>query len=272
MLLLGVGFLVVLAIVYLSATRPGTSLIKNWESPRESAPLAASPESVDEQVMSESDREEALLPVLTARGEEPFSMNAKFWNELLRDESKSASLRAAGAEALAMSTPDAMPLLRDVALGSADPEPRAMAAWSLSLLGESAPFGRELAAGIAAEENPDVRRRLYEALLVQEENPAGELFEEIAAETDLAARVAGFNALGNAVARSGEEGISQTFDLHAVPELEEIASSEVPINLRLRAVFALRRASTQASVDALIRISKSTPYQVAAAASNGIQH
>jgi hypothetical protein len=55
-----------------------------------------------------------------------------------------------------------------------------------------------------------------------------------------------------------------------VPELETVAMGESSLNLRMRAVFALRRAGTPASRAALARITSTHSPEIAKAASNGL--
>lgn len=215
--------------------------------------------------------EDAIKEALGSIGELPFNETRAFWESFLLDRSQPAELRATAAEALAHSTTEAQPLLRDLAVGDPEPDVRAMSAWSLSVLGDSSPYGQELAKAISTEPEADVRRRLYEALLVQEENPAQTILPTIEAETDLPAAVAAMNALGDAVGRSDDAALEKAFDSSVVPELAEIAQSNTTINLRMRAVFALRRASTPEAVKVLAQLSHSSTPQVASAASNGLE-
>jgi len=71
-----------------------------------------------------------------------------------------------------------------------------------------------------------------------------------------------------AVARSPE--LAGQFDKVAVPELQSMAESRNPVNLRMRAVFALRRAGTPGARAALDGISHSTDDSIAQAARNGL--
>ena len=94
----------------------------------------------------------------------------------------------------------------------------------------------------------------------------------INSETDHSALVAGFNALGDAVGRgSVSQDVATTFDSQIVPELTQIAlSDDESVNLRTRAVFALRRAGTDVAIQALAQISQTQTPMVARAANNGL--
>jgi hypothetical protein len=125
----------------------------------------------------------------------------------------------------------------------------------------------ELAAG---ESFADVRRRLYEALLPQASLPEDALVSLVGSEKDLAARVAGLNAVGHAVRLNPGSAAARVFDEQFVPELARIATSPNNLNLQMRAVFALRRAGTPAAQAALESIADTASIQVARAARNGL--
>ena len=93
----------------------------------------------------------------------------------------------------------------------------------------------------------------------------------IEAEEDVAARVAGFNALGRAAGLQPGSAAAAAFDQQIVPELLQIATSENSLNIQMRAVFALRRAQTAAAQDALAVIARSARPQVAIVAQNGLR-
>ena len=117
-----------------------------------------------------------------------------------------------------------------------------------------------------------MRRRFYEASIPQADSPGESLLPRVLAETDISARVAGFNTLASAAARNRTSALDQEFDREIVPELESIATSPNSLNIQMRAVFALRRSGSQRAEEALADISRSssTPAQVSAAASHGL--
>jgi HEAT repeat protein len=147
---------------------------------------------------------------------------------------------------------------------------RAAAAWAISAHSTVRDIGPALAGLAERETDADVRRRLYEALLSQAGIPAERLLPIVQAENDLAARVAGFNAIGGAANQQLSSAIATAFDEKIVPELVQIATTPNSLNIQMRAVFALRRARTTAAQAALASIASSAPPQVATAARNGL--
>ncbi len=178
-------------------------------------------------------------------------------------------MRVASVEALANSSPDAATYLLDLAGKDTDADVRAAAAWAISTHHAVKDLGPALATVAEREPEADVRRRLYEAMLPQREIPAEQLWPVVLAEQDIAARVAGFNALG-AAARQSSPSIATSFDERIVPELQRIATSPNSLNIQMRAVFALRRAQTPAAQAALASIASRAVPQVATAARNGL--
>jgi HEAT repeat protein len=172
-------------------------------------------------------------------------------------------------ESLARSSTAAVPFLLEVAGTSPDWRIRAGAVWAISTHEPTPQCGNILLDMVASEDDEVVRRRLYEALLVQP-GPAGQrLLDSVLTEKDLPARIAGFNSVG-AVVRTQKE-LAPAFDSRIVPELLKVALSENSIDLRIRAVFALRRAQTTTARTALAEISKASEQRVAQAARSGLQ-
>ena len=218
---------------------------------------------------SDPDSHEQLLGAL---GHFPFPQIEATWKQYLADPNTDRELRVAAVDALSNSTPEALPFLKTVAGSDQDPEVREMSAWAISALGAGdESMGPELARMATAEPEPDVRRRLYEALSEQQINPSETLLPVIQAETDIAARVAGFNALGDAVRRSSSLVVAEQFNSEVIPELTRIALSTESMNIRMRAVFALRRANTAAARQALQEISQTPTQKIADAARHGLQ-
>jgi HEAT repeat protein len=209
--------------------------------------------------------------VLNSLGHFEFPAVADAFKQFLADENSPASLRTVAVEALSYSTDEAAPLLLELAGDDRDASVRASAAWALSGFDSATDLAPELIALAQQEAEVDVRRRLYEALVQQDDIPAGELLALIQAETDLAARVAAYNALGRGVFQDPHAAAAMVFDREAVPELLRIATEPNSLNLQMRAVFALRRAQTAAAQSALTRISSTAVPQVATAARNGLR-
>jgi HEAT repeat protein len=223
------------------------------------------------QVFPEPEMHEQILGAL---GEFPFPQIEATWRQILSDPNTPAEVRVAAVDALAGSTSDALPFLKKVASSDHDPMVREMSAWAISALpggAENDSLGPDLARMAAAEPDADVRRRLYEALPAQVNNPAESLLPVIQNETDYAARVAGFNALADTVKRGASSGLAAKFDAEIVPELTDIAVSNQTLDVRTRAVFALAKAKTPAALQALQTLSETPNQKIALAARHGLQ-
>lgn len=215
--------------------------------------------------------EELAVPILDGLGRFDFPLVEATFTQVLDHPGTPHALKVAAFEALSNSSGDAVPYLLTGAEHQADPELRAAAAWAISAQTEAPDCGSELIRIAGSEPEPDVRRRLYEAMLPQASVRADALLSEVQAEDDLAARVAGFNAIGAAVRRDPASAAAGDFDREIAPELVRIATEPNSLNLQMRAVFALRRAGTPAAQDALARIVESAPLQVATAARHGLK-
>ncbi len=212
--------------------------------------------------------------ILGALGQFPFAQIEGTWKQILGDPNTPDEVRVAAVDALAGSSSDALPFLKTMAASDRDPQVREMSAWAISALPDGADnelLGPDLARMAAVEPDADVRRRLYEALPAQVTNPAESLLPVIQSETDYAARVAGFNALADTVKRGASSGLSAKFDKEIVPELTEIAVSNQTLDVKTRAVFALRRGNTPAARQALQTLSQTPNQKIAQAARHGLQ-
>ncbi len=215
-------------------------------------------------------RTDLATQVLNGLSSFPFPEVGKTFAEVLDSPATPTPTRVAAVDALANSTSDAVPFLLGLAEHDRDADVRASAAWAIGAHGGGG-CGQTLAALAEHEPEADVRRRLYEAVLPGADIPAERLLPTVRAETDVAARVAGFNALGRAVGQGKAAPVAAAFDVEIVPELTRIATSENSLNIRMRAVFALRRARTAAAQEALAIISVTPCPQVAAAARHGLR-
>jgi len=209
--------------------------------------------------------------ILNGLGQFEFATVAATFEQYLAAPGTPRAMRAAAVEALAGSSAEAVPFLLGLAKGDGDTDVRASAAWAISGHGTVRDLGPALADMAEYEPAADVRRRLYEALLPQEEIPTERLLPRVQTERDIAARVAGFNAVGLGVQRQPESAAAAAFDQEIVPELLRIATAPNSLNIQMRAVFALRRAQTEAAQAALAAIANSARPQVAAAARNGLR-
>ncbi len=208
--------------------------------------------------------------ILDALGSRPFAETQSLFTELLDPHRTEPSLRSAAAEALANSSADSRAVLLQTLSQDPAEDVRAMAAWALSAQVRDDLPGAQLRQFTEQESSSEVRTRLYEAMLGQKENPAGQIWGIISQEEDPAARIAGFNALGDAIGQ-GLGGVNTArFDVEVVPQLLALAQGADSLNLRLRSVFALRRAATPAAQAALQKLAGFDSPEVAQAARNGL--
>lgn len=212
------------------------------------------------------------MQILNALGHFPFESVAGTFEQGLSSAGMPSETRVVAAEALAYSSQSAVPFLLEFAQNDADADVRASAAWAVSAHGRYKDIAPMLTDMIEEEPDEDVRRRLYEALLPQSEIPAERLLPSVLEEEDVAARVAGFNALANAVSQTPPGQFASIFDQQIVPELLKIAMADNSVNIRMRAVFALRRAQTDAAQATLAEIAKRcSNSQIAEAARHGLK-
>lgn len=208
--------------------------------------------------------------ILRALGCFPFNEIRDAIEPFVADPNAPAGARVEVVESLARSTRDCLPYLLDLAREDASEDIRAAAAWTVGTHGRTGGAGPRLAGMARNERDTLVRRRLFEAMIPQSEVPAAEVLGLAIAETDVPARVAGYNAAGAAIA--GTPGsAADRFDSHAVPDIVSIALHPNSLNIRMRAVFALRRAGTPGSLAALATIADAdVPHEVSAAARSGL--
>ena len=211
------------------------------------------------------------MEILNSLGRFSFPMVANTFEQYLSAPETPWPMRVAAVEALAQSSKEVVPFLLGAAANDMDPDVRGSAAWAISVHGAYGQLGPTLTDLAEQEMDADVRRRLYEALLPQSGIPADRLLPKILGEDDIAARVAGFNVLGSAVRRSASAAVTTSFDQQIVPELLQIATSDNSLNIRMRAVFALRQAQTAAAQVALAEIANTPTPQIATAARHGLQ-
>lgn len=208
--------------------------------------------------------------VLKSLGAFPFPQIAGVIRRYVEAPETPAELRVVATEGLACSSAEATPFLLELAATDRDEDVRAAAAWAVSAQPTVTDLGPALLDLVELEPCEDVRRRLYEALLPQSAVSFERLRPLVEAEADTAARVAGYNALGAVVGRQRQAGPATAFDRDVVPELVAIAVGDPSPNLRMRAVFALRRAQTRVAQEALAALAEQASPPIAAAARNGL--
>lgn len=232
-----------------------------------------SPASTDALVtaFAEMPSDEVAAEILNGLGKADFHRVAPVFEAFIGSEDTSLELRTVAVEALSESTGDAIPYLAEVAANHEEADLRASAAWAISAHGATGYLGPSLVDMTEKEPEAEVRRRLYEAMLTQPELSADRVLAAAMKEDDVAARIAGFNAIGHAARLSPESATATAFDATIIPELVQTASQPNSLNLRMRAVFALRRAGTPAARQALENLSHCDTPQIATAAKNGLR-
>jgi HEAT repeat protein len=168
-----------------------------------------------------------------------------------------AEAKAAALEALSRSTGEAGQFLLRYA-NDEEPELRAAAAWALSAAEAPGSFGAELAAFLQTEKDPNVRRRLYQALQNQENCDWALVSRAVQEESGLEPRLAGFDLIASGCRTSAGPEVTQFFDRIALPELKELALNSESAENRLTAAMALRRAATGQALGALQEIAVSS--------------
>jgi HEAT repeat protein len=143
----------------------------------------------------------------------------------------------------------------------ANPELRAAAAWALSATETHQDLTPQLIALLKQEADPEVRVRLYEALGAQDKMDKPAVLALARAETNPAARQAGFGLLADACRADPTPDLVTFFDTTAVPELKATALSDKDRQSRLSAVLTLRRARTELSANALQEIASKSDDQ-----------
>jgi len=222
------------------------------------------------EVFGQVSQEDVATQILKSLGQFSFPTIAKTFSDYLAAPETPEEMRVVAVEALVFSTQEAVPFLLGLAESDVSAGVRASAAWAISTHTDGRYLGETLAGLAEREQDVDVRRRLYEAMLPQVNILAERLLPVVQAENDIAARVAGFNAIGRAAGLEPSSVSAAVFDQQIVPELLQIATSENSLNIQMRAVFALRQARTDAAQDALSVIAKTARPQVATAARNGL--
>ncbi len=215
--------------------------------------------------------EELTTEILRGLGRSDFTRISPVFSSYLAAPSTTPEMRVVAVEALADSSNEAIGFLMEKAAGDPDSEVRAAAAWAVSAHQTVNHIGGQLADMAASEPEPDVRRRLYEAMLCQAQIPADSILPKVMAEEDAAARIAGFNVLGNLARQQPSSEARKLFDRQVATELRELATGANSLNLQMRAVFALRRAGTPAAMQALATIEAEGAEQISTAARNGLR-
>ena len=188
--------------------------------------------------------------VLAGLGKLPWEKTERLFSAYLESPQIPSERRAAALEALQYAEGDPHPFLLKY-VRDQDPEVRAAAAWAIAAAMQPGDAGNELVSVLGEEADPEVRRRIYQAL----ENQEGvvdraTLMPMILGETDRAARLAGFDLLASYSKQSDDPAVRSRFDKLIVPELRQMALSDRDPDMRAGAYMALRRAKTPEALKA----------------------
>ena len=194
------------------------------------------------------------IDIITALGQRDLSEISSFFQQVLDDSSTDPSLRVAAIEALEDTQGYTIPLLLKY-LNDSDSEVRAAAAWALAIADEPGNLFAELKAQLATELDPEVRKRLYQALGNQENFDISNIdIPTILKETNIETRLAGYDLLARNIAATENETIQENFNQIVIPNLKQIALTADRISTKLSAVITLKRANTPESLLALQEI------------------
>lgn len=208
--------------------------------------------------------EETLLNVVTSLAKYPFEQTGEIFKDIFTKNQANIEFLTEATEALANSDKKALPFLLDIASRYSDAEVRASAAWAAGFNAHTGNLAEPLAQLVPQESDDEVRRRLYEALMRQDNIPSQQLLEQVITEHDVATKVAAANMLAMSLHQSGADAmVQQSFNQEIVPDLIATALGDYSTNLRYRAVFALIRAGTADANSALTIISQQAEPRIA---------
>lgn len=220
---------------------------------------------------SDTTPDKVMEGILHGLGKAGYHEVAPVFEALIASKKAPMELRVVAVEALSESSNDAIPYLVEVASYHEEADLRASAAWAIGVHGSAGYLAPRLVDLTEREPEAEVRRRLYEAMLTQPALPADRVLSAAMKEEEPAARIAGFNAIGHAARTNPGSKEAATFDAEIIPELLRTAGQPNSLNLRMRAVFALRRADTPAARQALEILSRCDTPQISTAAQNGLR-
>jgi HEAT repeat protein len=193
--------------------------------------------------------EDLVTQVLNAIGGRDISETQPFFQQYM-GSAVSSDLRVAAIESLWQAKGDPTAFLAGY-ISDSDPEVRASAAWAMSATDASGNAGAQLLASLQGEQDPDVRRRLYQALANQQSFDPGTALALVQRETDPTARIAGMDLLAKTLSDNPTPELQTFFDQTAAPALKNVALTGATSGERMAAVIALVRANTPSAMSAL---------------------
>ena len=198
--------------------------------------------------------EDLVTQVLNAIGGRDISETQPFFQQYM-GSAVSSDLRVAAIESLAQAKGDPTAFLAGY-LSDSDAEVRASAAWAMSATDTTGNAGPQLLASLQGEQDPDVRRRLYQALGNQDAFDTSTALALIQRENDPTARLAGMDLLAASIRNNPTPEVQTYFDQTAVPSLRNTALTGETSFDRMAAVIALVRASDPSAMSALQNIAQ----------------
>jgi HEAT repeat protein len=193
-----------------------------------------------------STEEPVVTQLLKGLGTRPIEETKEFLQNYLSSPAISSELKATAIESLSQAQGDPSPVLL-ASLHDANAQVRAAAAWALSDTLNIGNAGAELAGALQTETDPEVRRRLYQALGNQEAYDLGTIEAAIQKETDLSARLAGWNLLALTLQTRAPEGLAAYFDQYCLSDLKALVLNAPTPEARQRAIACLKLANTPAA-------------------------
>ena len=198
--------------------------------------------------------EDIVTQVLNAIGGRDISETQAFFQQYL-GSGVASDLRVAAIESLAQAKGDPTAFLVNY-ISDSDAEVRASAAWTMSATDATGNAGPQVLASLQGEQDPEVRRRLYQALANQESFDTSTALALVQRENDPTARVAGMDLLASSLRNNPTPEVQTFFDQTAAPALKNTALTGESSYERMAAVIALVRASTPSAMSALQAIAQ----------------
>src|SRR5262249_14758496 len=155
--------------------------------------------------------QEIVTQIVNALGGRDFAETQSFFQNFLRSPNIPSELRVEAAEALSRAQGDPSAFL--VTLGNdLDSDVRVAAAWAMSATETSGTVAAQLLSLLQSEQDPDVRRRLYQALRNQDSFDLGLAMATVQKETDPSARVAGLGMIAKTLRDNPNPELQSFFD------------------------------------------------------------
>ena len=208
-------------------------------------------------IAAETGNTSLVEDIFEAMGYRDIAETGEFYYDILNDKTTPSEMKVAVLEAMENAEGDTSPILLD-ALGDEDSQVRAKAAWAIAMSENPGDFSPELEANLRKEPDPEVRKRLYQALSEQENVGIADILPNILAESDPGPMLAGYDLWAGSIRSSKDGALSRQFDQTAVPRLRDIALSGSHLNQKIGAIIPLRKAGTDKSKFALQEIHDET--------------